>query len=153
MKAPLALPAGLFCVRALGVLPDATFDIMMLLFSACGIYNLLFAVFHVAFWRLFGWKAELAKLHPVNRGIMQALNLRLIHVLLLFGALYLMFPEALQTTALGHFLLGGIALCWLGRLVEQVFFLRLRGWLVHFMTLVFLLGVVLHGLAFWLGRQ
>ncbi|GAA4041245.1 hypothetical protein GCM10022409_29030 [Hymenobacter glaciei] len=124
----------------------------MVLLYACGIYNLLFAAFHVAFWRLFRWKSELAKLNPVNRAIMQVLNLRLIYVLLLFGALYLLFPEALRTTALGHFLLAGTALCWLGRLVEQLFFLQIRSWQLHFMTLVFVLGTVLHGLAFWMSR-
>jgi hypothetical protein len=124
---------------------------MMLLVVLCGIYNLLFAGFHVAFWRFFGWKSELAKLHPANRAIVQVLNLRMIYVFLLFGLLCLAFSEALLTTPLGHFLLGGMAVFWFGRLAEQLLFLRIRAWQVHFLTVIFLLGTVLHGLPFWLS--
>lgn len=126
---------------------------MLLLLHLCGIYNLLFAVFHAAFWWLFGWKKDLARLHPANRAIMQILNLRLIYVFLLFGALCLLFPQALLNTPLGHFLLGGMALFWLGRLLEQVLLRQVRSWLVHLMTLLFLLGIVLHGLPWWLSLR
>lgn len=121
------------------------------LLFACGGYNLLFALFHLAFWRLFGWRQQLVKLHPANRAIMQILNLRLIYVFLLFGAVYLVFPGQLAGTALGRFLMAGITLFWLGRLVEQFIFLRMRAWQVHLLTLIFVLGVALHGLAWWLS--
>ena len=36
-----------------------------------GIYNLLFAFFHLLFWKIFDWKTDLASLTSVNRAIMQ----------------------------------------------------------------------------------
>lgn len=112
----------------------------------CGLYNLLFAVFHLAFWRLFRWKTELAKLHPANRAIMQVLNLRLIYLLLGLAGLCWFFPQALLATPLGRVLLWGMAGCWAGRLVEQLIFFRLKSGLVHLFSVLFLLGAVLHAL-------
>ncbi len=47
------------------------------LYAAAG-FNVALALFHLGFWRLFRWREELPKLHPVNRGVMQALNLMLL---------------------------------------------------------------------------
>jgi GrpB-like predicted nucleotidyltransferase (UPF0157 family) len=44
-----------------------------------GIYGFLFAAFHLCFWRLFLWQTELARVSAINRGVMQVLNLCLIH--------------------------------------------------------------------------
>jgi hypothetical protein len=91
-----------------------------------GFYSLGFAVFHLLFWKLFRWKADLRSLMPINRGIMQILNLRLISVFLLFALLSLLFPRELLSTELGTVLLAAMSVFWFGRAVEQVVFFGLQ---------------------------
>ncbi|PST82061.1 hypothetical protein C7T94_14715 [Pedobacter yulinensis] len=109
----------------------------------CGIYCLAFAVFHLWFWRLFSWKTELLKLSFPNRAIMQILNTRLIYVFLLFALLCFCFPQELCTTPMGHLLLGGMSVFWMGRTIEQFVFLRRNHPYIHLLTLVFAAGAVL----------
>jgi len=40
---------------------------------AAGLFDLALAVFHMLFWRLFGWPGRLAALDPVNRGLVPVL--------------------------------------------------------------------------------
>jgi hypothetical protein len=54
-----------------------------------GIYGFLFAAFHLCFWRLFLWQTELARVSAINRGVMQVLNLCLIHHIGSTAGLYL----------------------------------------------------------------
>ena len=116
-----------------------------------GLHCLAFAVFHLAFWRLFHWKDELAKLGTANRAIMQILNLRLVYVFLGMGLLSLAFTRELLDTRLGHVVLAFMALFWLGRSVEQLVFLRINDWRVHLLTALFVLGAVLYAVPLWLG--
>jgi hypothetical protein len=109
----------------------------------CGVHSLLFAVFHIAFWKLFRWKTELQKISAVNRGILQILNLRLVFVFLLFAFLCFVYPRELYTTGLGRALLAGISLFWLGRLIEQFVFFQLKNVYTHILTAMFFLGFVL----------
>ncbi len=44
-----------------------------------GFYNLLFAVFHLLFWRLFKWNKEVQKLSFTNCRIIQILNIQIIY--------------------------------------------------------------------------
>src|SRR5262245_26848170 len=91
------------------------------LYAAGAVYPAL-AVFHLAFWRLFRWREELARLGRLNRGAMQILNLFVTGVFAV--AAYLCFAHArdLAGTALGHALLVGLAFLWLTRAAEQVWF-------------------------------
>jgi hypothetical protein len=80
-------------------------------------------IFHLLFWRLFGWRRRLSKLDSVNGGIMQVLNLCLSLVFLIFAVISLWFAEELLRTALGRAMLVGMCVFWLLRLIEQpVFF-------------------------------
>ncbi|OUJ71770.1 hypothetical protein [Hymenobacter crusticola] len=115
-----------------------------LLLYACGVYNLLFVVFHALFWRLFKWHKQLRKLKTYNRAIVQILNLRLIYVLGVFGALCLAYPAELLSASLGHFILGSMAVFWLGRLIEQFVFLPINTRPVYSLALIFFLGTLLH---------
>ena len=116
-----------------------------------GLHCLGFALFHLAFWRLFGWNRELAKLSAANRAIMQILNLRLIYVFLGMGALSLTFTRELLDTQLGHVVLAFMTLFWLGRTIEQLIFLRINDWRVHLLTALFVLGAVLYAVPLWMG--
>jgi hypothetical protein len=115
-----------------------------ILLYLCGLYNLGFLAFHAGFWRLFRWRKQLRKLKFYNRALVQILNLRLMYVLAVFAALCLGFTQELTSTLLGRFLLGSMAGFWLGRLIEQLVFLRVNARLVHVLTALFLLGTVLH---------
>jgi len=57
---------------------------MKQLLIAGSIYNLLFAIFHILFWKIFR-KTQLNKLDFLNRGIMQVLNLCLTFCFLIFN--------------------------------------------------------------------
>jgi len=116
-----------------------------------GLHCLGFALFHLAFWRLFGWKHELAKLSAANRAIVQILNLRLIYVFVGMAVLSLAFTRELLDTRLGHVVLAFMAVFWLGRTIEQFVFLRINDWRVHLLTALFVLGAVLYAIPLWLG--
>lgn len=118
-----------------------------------GLHSLGFAAFHLAFWKLFAWKHELALLSRVNRGIVQILNLRLTYVFLGIGVLCLGFPQELRSTSLGRGLLLFMALFWVGRTVEQFVFLRLRHPAVHALTVLFVVGAVLFAIPLFATAQ
>lgn len=115
----------------------------------CGLHSLGFAVFHLAFWRLFDWPRSLQSTTPPNRAIVQILNLRLTWVFLAMGAVLLAWPQDVADTRLGHGLLGFLCVFWVGRTIEQWVFLRVNRPLVHALTLAFALGAALAGLAYW----
>ncbi|MCL7715716.1 hypothetical protein [Stenotrophomonas mori] len=117
-----------------------------------GVHSLGFAAFHLGFWKLFGWKGALARLDPVNRAIVQILNLRLVYVFLGMGAVSLAFAHALTATPLGRALLGFMTLFWLGRTLEQFVFLRIHDARVHLLSALFVLGATLHAVPLWLAR-
>jgi len=83
---------------------------------------LVFAVFHLMFWKLFEWKRELPKLKPVNRGVMQVMNLRLTYVFLVIAFITFFFADDLLTTNLGKVILGATSLFCLMRAIEQPIF-------------------------------
>jgi hypothetical protein len=118
-------------------------DIPELLIRMAGVHSLGFALFHLAFWKLFDWKRDLARNSAVNRAVMQILNLRLIYVFVGMGAACLLFTDALLDTPLGRALLVFMALFWVGRTIEQGVFLRIHHWGVHTLTALFLLGAAL----------
>lgn len=109
----------------------------------CGAHSLAFAAFHGGFWKLFDWPRALQHTNPATRAVTQILNLRLIYVFLGVAVLCFWMPQQLLATPLGHALLAGMALFWLGRLVEQFVLLRYNTLRVHALTASFLLGAVL----------
>jgi hypothetical protein len=116
----------------------------LLLLKICGIYNLAFAIFHIMFWKLFNWKDDLKKLTFGNRAVMQILNIRLIYVFLLMAFVYLFYSSQLAETSLGFVLLIGFLGFWVGRTIEQFIFLRVKTTMVTVLTIVFIIGVILH---------
>ncbi|RDZ29464.1 hypothetical protein [Lysobacter silvisoli] len=112
----------------------------------CGLHSLAFALFHMAFWKLFRWRQSLRTATVADRAILQILNLRLIYVLLGVAALCFFYTDELQGTALGRALLAGMSLFWVGRTVEQFVFLRINRPLIHVLTALFVLGAALFAL-------
>jgi hypothetical protein len=117
------------------------------IYAAAG-YDVALAVFHLGFWRLFRWKEELAKLHPVNRGVMQVLNIMLTGFLLLMAAVLVLNAAEITTTALGRLLLAGLTALWILRAVLQPVFWPTQPKAANaaFITL-FMFGAGLHALA------
>ena len=111
-----------------------------------GVHSLGFALFHLGFWKLFRWKAELAKVGFATRAITQILNLRLIYLFLGVGAACFAFTDELQHSSLGRAVLAFMALFWVGRTVEQFVFLRRHHWLLQLLTALFVLGALLFAL-------
>ncbi|MEO7309029.1 MAG: hypothetical protein ABIX01_01415 [Chitinophagaceae bacterium] len=112
----------------------------------CGLYAAAFAIFHLLFWKIFRWKTALQPLDVVNRGILQILNCRMVYFFMLVAFICFAYPAELLSSRLGHVLLGGISLFWLGRTIEQFIFLRVRDPRVHLLTVIFILGTILFAL-------
>lgn len=113
----------------------------------CGIHSLGFALFHIAFWKIFDWPRSLQGTTFANRAIIQILNLRLIYVLFGVSAACFVFTDELALTRWGRAFLGFMALFWIGRTIEQVIFLRINRPAVHVLTVLFVLGAVLFTIA------
>ncbi len=107
-----------------------------ILLTLGGIFHIAFAVFHLLFWKLFKWESQLAKLHPINKGAMVAMNIVLIAIFVLFAILSLGFQEALLNSSLGYALIVSIAAIWLLRSIIQIplFTLKANASKVFFIT-------------------
>lgn len=117
------------------------------LIVACGAYQFGFALFHLAFWKLFRWREQLARLGPANRGIVPVLNLALTAFFCIVGAAFVGYPLEIASTALGRFLLLATAAFWLARALVQPLYFGLRHPLSLGLFAVFLLGATLHAIA------
>lgn len=116
-----------------------------------GLHSLAFALFHMAFWKLFGWPQSLAGTTVANRAIVQILNLRLIYIALGIAVLCFAYTDELGDTALGRAVLLGMSLFWVGRTIEQFVFLRINRPVVHVLTALFVLGAVIFAVPLWLA--
>lgn len=111
-----------------------------------GVHSLAFALFHLAFWRLFDWPRDLRGTSVATRAVTQILNLRLTYVFFAVAAACFFLTDDLLGTRLGRCLLGAMALFWLGRLIEQFVFLRYNTMKLHVLSALFVLGA---GLFAW----
>ncbi|MFZ7095755.1 hypothetical protein ACOPJQ_07290 [Luteimonas dalianensis] len=112
----------------------------------CAAHSFGFALFHLGFWKLFGWPRTLRETTVANRAILQIANLQLVWVFLLAGTLCLLFPGEMATTPLGRALLAGMAGFWVLRLIGQFIWLRINHPMVHALTALFVLGAALFAL-------
>ncbi len=113
----------------------------------CGFYNIGFAIFHIAFWKIFHWDSELKKLSFANKGIMQILNVQMIYYWLFVAIASFAFPTELLTTKFGNFFLIGNSIFWLLRTIQQFIFLRANHIAIHILTFIFMIGALLFALA------
>jgi hypothetical protein len=103
-----------------------------------------FFVFHVFFWKLFDWKHDLNSLTPVNKAIMQVLNLCLMLCFLIFGYVSIVQADELLTTSLGKTLIIGMVLFGVFRAVEQVIFFDLKHIRSKIVLFVALIGTTIY---------
>ena len=111
-----------------------------------GFYNLVFAIFHLLFWKIFKWDSELNKLSFINRAIIQVLNLCLTFCFLLFAYISFFHLSELLTTSLGKTFLIGITVFWFLRSIEQVVFFKLKHWSSAVFLLVFVVGTIVYAI-------
>jgi len=74
---------------------------------------------------------------------MQILNIQLIVFFFFVGFVCIKFPEEIFQTNLGFAFLVGNFIFWLVRVVNQFIFLKINDFRVHFLTVIFILGVIL----------
>ncbi len=110
----------------------------------CGIYNVLFVVFHILFWKIFKWNTSLDKGTKSNKAVIQLLNVMLIFIFGFMAFVYFSYPNELFNSPLGKALLIGFFLFWFLRFIIQFVFVKIRGSFVISLTIVFLLGVIIH---------
>lgn len=108
-----------------------------------GIYNIIIAIFHFGFWKLFNWRDDLKKLRFANRGILQILNIQLSFYFIFTAFLCFLYPDELLTSALGKAFLLGTAFFWVLRTMLQFIFFKVNHYLIHLLTITFLIGALL----------
>ena len=114
---------------------------------ACGVFNLVLALFHLSFWKLFRWPASLAESGRVNRAVTQILNLAVTYLFTMSALLCLLYSAELGTTAPGRFWLFAMAVFWLMRALIQPLFFGLGHALSITLFCVFGIGAAIHGVA------
>ena len=112
----------------------------------CALHSFGFALFHLGFWKLFGWPRTLRDTTLPNRAIVQIANVQLVWVFACVGVACLRYPAELTGTPLGRALLVGMSLFWLIRLAGQFVWLRIDHRMVHALSALFALGAVLFAL-------
>jgi hypothetical protein len=110
----------------------------------CGIFNFGFALFHVFFWQIFSWKTGLRSLTPVNRGIMQIMNVCLIYIFACFGTCAVYYSSDLLESGPGRALLLAISIFWFMRGFGQIIFFDWKKTISKIFFVIFLAGGVLH---------
>lgn len=116
----------------------------MFWYTLCAIYNLVFGVFHLTFWKLLEWKIELKRVSPNNRAVMQTLNLCLTFTFLLIAYLYFFHTEEMGTTSIGNAVSYGVLLFWMLRTILQIMLFDLKQRVHQILLVLFLAGVVIH---------
>lgn len=117
---------------------------MELLIKAGGVYFIGLTIFHILFWKIFDWPRDLQSLSFLNRAIMQALNVSLTFVFVVFAYLSFAHTQELLETALGNSLLFFIGALLLFRAIQQIVFFKLKHWGSVAFALIFLTGAVLY---------
>lgn len=109
-----------------------------------GIYNLLIAIFHLSFWRIFNWNNDLKSIRFVNRAIMQILNLSLTFVFFIFAYISFSYTYELLITRLGHSIIASISVFWFLRAFMQVAFFGMKNKVSVLIFIIFLIGGIIY---------
>ncbi len=112
-------------------------------FFAAGLFDLGFAVFHVAFWWLFGWPERLRLLDRFNQALVPVMNVAPIALFTSFGLTLVAASHGAVTTVIGRWLLGGIGFFWFVRAVVQVPYFGFKHPASILLTALFVLGLLL----------
>jgi hypothetical protein len=114
---------------------------------AAGVIDLVFAAFHVLFWRLFGWPQRLQGSGPLNTAVTQTMNVILIYLFTAYGAGLIHLAHQ-PTGVHAVYALAGAG-GWGLRTALQFVYFPVRDAASLALTAVFVVAAVLHGLAAW----
>jgi hypothetical protein len=106
-----------------------------------GAFHLGFALFHACFWKLFRWKASLRRAAPIDRAVIQVMNLCLIY-LFMFIAFASFFRQ--DWLAANKIFLVFISGFWIFRTVLQFLFFDWKKPFSVILTVLFLFGAMLY---------
>ena len=109
-----------------------------------GAYHLAFVLFHLSFWKIFKWKLALRRLDPLNRQVVQVVNIFLTLYFLIASYLCFFHASEILETSLGKSLMFCFVGFWFLRAVAQVIFFDLKKTLSLILTIIFLLGAVIY---------
>jgi len=101
-------------------------------------------IFHALFWRLFDWKNDLESLTPLNKAVMQVMNLALMLFILIFGFVSFFHADDLLTTSLGRTILIGIVVFGVFRSTLQFIFFNLKDNRSRFFLGVMIVGTLIY---------
>lgn len=93
-----------------------------ILLAMGGIQNILALIFHLLFWKLFGWPEDLLCLNHDNRSGMQVLDIQLMFIFAFFAYVSLMHPKELLETVLGRIICWFIIIFYFARIINQHIF-------------------------------
>ena len=114
------------------------------LVHAAGWLNVVAAVFHLGFWRLFRWPQSLGDLNSVNRGTLYTMNWTLTYLFGLVGFIFLRTDQAAAHAGTVSWLLYGMSGFFLMRALVHPFYFRLKNPLSLAIFIIALLGSALH---------
>jgi hypothetical protein len=117
-----------------------------LIIYLCGVHSLLFAVFHMFFWKLFKWRDDLQHNSVANRAILQISNLLLIFIFLLVAYLCFFYTHQLLGTEIGRIILTGFSGFGVLRIITQFIFLPYNKIFIHILTATFIIGAIMFAL-------
>jgi len=88
---------------------------------AGGIYHLFFGFFHAKFWTFgfLNWREELPRMTPINRAVIQMLNIAVLVFMFLIAYISLRYTQELLTPGLGNTILFGVVIFWSARLAGE----------------------------------
>ena len=87
-----------------------------------GVINLLFAAFHLSFWKLFNWQQSLAVLSSDARAVMQVLNIHTAYIVAVCASLACVVSREMSASKLGRMVGMSIAGFWILRAVNEAVF-------------------------------
>jgi hypothetical protein len=120
-------------------------NLYQMAWALAGVFDLAFAAFHIAFWRLFDWPRRLASSGAINTAITQTLNIVLTYVFVAYG-LALIAASWAQEQASAWLPAAGAGFWALRMLLQPVLF-PMRHAASIAITFIFAGGVALHGFA------
>jgi hypothetical protein len=111
-----------------------------------GVFNGLFAVFHLFFWKMFKWPESLASSGPINRKIMPIFNIVTTSTLFVFSGVCLFMSADLVATPMGQIFCLTIAGFWGVRTITEIIYGDMRDSVSQTLVVLFALIAALAAL-------
>ena len=108
------------------------------------IFNLLIAVLHIGFWKLFNWKNQLERVSKENKSILEVLNILSIYLLIFFSVVLIYFGTPLLDSVIAKIYIANMAGFWIIRYILDFFYFDLKKLSGKLFNIFLLFGVYIH---------